>query len=151
MAGILSSLSNPGNAQNEMSTPTDAVARLLEVLDELEIPYAVGGSVASSAHGIPRTTLDIDLVVDLKQDQIEAFAGELRDEFYADATLIREAFARGRAANLIHMGTAWKFDLFPLRKDEYSRTEFSRRSFREIRPDGREAIECAVASVEDTI
>lgn len=134
-----------------MSTPAEAFARLLEVLDRMEIAYEVGGSVASSAHGIPRTTLDIDLVVDLKRDLIDAFAAELHPDFYADAAMIREAFASGRAANLIHLGTAWKFDLFPLQKDEYSRTEFARRSFREVRPDGGEAIECAVASAEDTV
>jgi hypothetical protein len=63
-----------------------------------------------------------------------------------DADLIRESFARGRAANLIDLVTAWKFDLFPLRNDEYSRTEFGRRPFREIPPDGAEKVECAVAS-----
>jgi hypothetical protein len=120
-----------------MSAPAEACARLLEVLDRMEIPYAVGGSVASSAHGIPRTTLDIDLVVDFKRDQIDAFAAELQPDFYADAAMIREAFVLGRAVNLIHLRTAWKFDLFPLKKDEYSRTEFARRSFREVRPDGR--------------
>jgi hypothetical protein len=134
-----------------MGTPAEAFTRLLEVLDRMEIPYAVGGSVASSAHGIPRTTLDVDLVVDLKPDQIDGFAAELQGEFYADTALIRESFARGRAANLIHLRTAWKFDLFPLRNDEYSRTGFGRRAFREIRPDGGEAIECAVASAEDTV
>jgi len=134
-----------------MGTPAAAFARLLEVLDRLEIRYQVGGSVASSSHGIPRTTLDIDLIVDLKPDQIESFTADLGNEFYADPVLIREAFLDRRAANLIHLGTAWKFDLFPLQDDEYSRVEFARRSFREIRPDGREAIECPVASAEDTI
>ena len=134
-----------------MSTPAAAFARLLEVLDRMEIPYHVTGSVASSAHGVPRTTLDIDLVVDLKPEQIEAFASDLEQEFYADAAMIREAFARGRAANLVHLETAWKFDLFPLQGDAYSRTAFGRRSFREVRPDGREAMKCAVATAEDTM
>jgi hypothetical protein len=133
-----------------MSTPAAAFARLLEVLDRMEIPYHVAGSVASSAHGVPRTTLDIDLVVDLKPEQIEAFASDLEHDFYADAAMIGEAFARGRAANLIHLGTAWKFGLFPLQADAYSQTAFGRRG-REVRPDGREAIECAVATAEDTI
>ena len=136
-----------------MGTPAEAFARLLEivhgkVLDRMEIPYAVAGSAASSVHGIPRTTLDIDLVVDLKADRIDSFAAELRQEFYADAALIRDAFALGRAANLIHLATAWKFDLFPLRKDEYSRTEFARRSFREIRPDGLEAQRARVCDMK---
>jgi hypothetical protein len=134
-----------------MSTQPDAFARLLEVLDRLEIAYEVGGSVASSSHGIPRTTLDIDIVVDLKPEKVDEFSATLGPEFYADASLIREAFARGRAANLIHITTAWKFDLFPLKNDEYSRTEFGRRGYRKVSPDGRHAVECALASPEDTV
>ena len=127
-----------------MPRPAEAFHQLLEVLDRMEIPYYVGGSVASSAQ-------DVDLVVDLQSDQIEEFTAQLHGDFYADAALIREAFLRGRAANLIHFATAYKFDLFPLRKDEYSRTEFARRAFRKIQSLGPEPIECAVASAEDTI
>jgi hypothetical protein len=121
-----------------MSTLAAAFARLLAVLDRLEVPYEVGGSVASSAHGVPRTTLDVDIVVDLKPERIDSFVDELRQEFYADAAQIREAFALGRAANPIHLGSVWKFDLFPLRNDEYRQTEFGQRTFHEIRPDGGE-------------
>jgi hypothetical protein len=134
-----------------MSSLAEAFAALLAILDRMEIPYEVGGSVASSAHGIPRTTLDVDLVVDLKPEHFESFAAELRRHFYADADQIREAFARGRAANVIHLGSVWKFDLFPLRNDEYSRTEFARRAIRRIDTGGGESIECSLASVEDTI
>lgn len=108
-----------------MANPAEAFAQLLEVLDRMEIAYEVVGSVASSAHGIPRTSLDIDLVVEIKPEQIEEFAAALQGEFYADGIQIQDAFARKRAANLIHLSTAWKFDLFPLAGDEYSRTEFS--------------------------
>ena len=131
--------------------PSEALERLIEALDRLEIPYAVAGSMAGSAHGIPRTTLNVDLVVDLAADKIDEFAADLQGDFYVDADLIRESFARGRAANLIHLATAWKFDLFPLGTDEYSRAGFGRRSFREIQPDGAGKVECAVASAEDTI
>jgi len=134
-----------------MKSLAEAFAALLAVLDRMEIPYEVGGSVASSAHGIPRTTLDVDLVVDLKPEDIETFTAELRQNFYADPEQIREAFARGRAANLIHLGSVWKFDLFPLRNDEYSQAEFSRRAIRRISTGGGESIECSLASVEDTI
>jgi hypothetical protein len=57
-----------------MGTSMRAFHRIFEVLDRLEIPYAVGGSVASSAHGIPRTTLDVDLVVDIDAGHIDVFA-----------------------------------------------------------------------------
>jgi hypothetical protein len=134
-----------------MRPSSKPLVRLIEVLDRLEIAYQIGGSVASSAHGIPRTTLDVDLVVDMAPELIDDFASELNPDFYADADFIRESFARGRAANVIHLRTAWKFDLFPLQPDEYSQVAFARRSLREIRPDGGDVIECAVASAEDTI
>jgi len=105
---------------------------------------------------VPRTESrgrlsDIDIVVDLGPDRIDEFTAALGKDFYADASLIRESFAYGRAANLIHIPGAWKFDLFPLKTDEYSRTEFARRAWREVRPDGDQAMECAVASPEDTV
>ena len=134
-----------------MSSPVEALARLVEVLDRMEIRYAIGGSVASSAHGTPRTTLDVDLVVDLRPEQIGEFVAELQNDFYIDAGQIRDAFRHGRAANLIHLKSTWKFDLFPLLSDEYSQAAIGRRSFRDVRPDGGQAVECAVASPEDTI
>lgn len=77
-----------------MATPADALPRLLEILDRAEIQYSIGGSVASSAHGIPRTTMDVDLVADIKPDEIDELTGLLGTEFYADATMMREAFVQ---------------------------------------------------------
>lgn len=115
-----------------MATPADALARLLEILDRVEIPYFVGGSVASSAHGVPRATMDVDLVADLKSDQVDEFVALLGKDFYAAPHVIKEALARGQSFNLIHFATAYKFDLFPLRADAYSRVEFARRTFIEL-------------------
>ncbi|HEY7334096.1 MAG TPA: hypothetical protein VH639_04370 [Bryobacteraceae bacterium] len=134
-----------------MATPAEALARLLGALDKMEIAYVVGGSTASSAHGIPRMTADVDMVIDLPRDRVDEFVTEIGADFYVDAGQIREALDRGRSFNAIHFKSAYKFDLFPLRKDEYSRTEFGRRRFAEIGSLGPEPIECAIASAEDTI
>jgi len=134
-----------------MKTPADAFNRLLEVLDRLEIPYMVAGSVASSLHGISRPTMDVDLVANLGLSQIEDFATELKADFYADPEMMKEALARGRSFNLIHYASSFKFDIFPLRADEYSQTQFRRREFAESRLLGDEPIECAFATAEDTI
>ena len=93
----------------------------------------------------------IHSVVDLPADQIDEFASELKADFYAEREMIRDAISRGRAFNLIHFKSAYKFDLFPLCKDEFSRTEFARRRFTMLRSLGPEPIECAIASAEDTI
>jgi hypothetical protein len=134
-----------------MSSPADALGKFLEVLDRMEIPYEVGGSVASSFHGVPRMTMDVDLVVDLKREQAEEFASLLDSEFYADAEMIHDALARGRAFNVIHFASTYKLDVFPLRSDEYSRAEFARRRPAKIGVLGPEAIECIVATAEDTM
>lgn len=57
-----------------MNTPADAFKRILEVLDLFEIPYMVCGSLASSLYGIPRASMDVDLVAKLQSEQIEQFA-----------------------------------------------------------------------------
>jgi hypothetical protein len=134
-----------------MDSPANALQQLLAVLDKMELPYYVGGSVASSVHGVPRLTMDVDVVVNLREDRVDELAALLASEFYADARTIRNALAVGRAFNVIHLQSAYKIDLFPLRKDAFSRSEFARRKFTEIRSLGEEPIECAVASAEDTV
>jgi hypothetical protein len=134
-----------------MATPAEAFSRLLGILDKLEIPYSVGGSVASSFHGVPRMTMHVDLVTDLRRDQADELVALLHPDFYVDASAISDAIIRGLSFNVIHVASAYKFDLFPLRKDEYGRAEFERRHFAGIRIFGPEPIECAVATAEDTI
>jgi hypothetical protein len=125
--------------------------RILEVLDLLEIPYQVVGSLASSMYGIPRSTADVDLVVNLRADRVDEFASQLKTDFYADPEMIKEALARRRSFNLIHYASAFKFDIFPLLEDDYSQTQFHRRQFKETRLLSDEPIECAFATAEDTI
>ena len=134
-----------------MLSSADAFTRVLEVLDRMEIRYLVGGSVASSIHGISRPTMDADIVADLKWGQAEEFSSLLQPDFYADAEMIREALTRRRSFNLIHYASTFKIDVFPLQSDEYSRASFARREFELSRSFGEQPIECAVATAEDTI
>ncbi|MBV8731643.1 MAG: hypothetical protein JO336_17690 [Acidobacteriia bacterium] len=133
-----------------MHSPAAAFRRILEVLDRLEIPYFVTGSVASSVYGIPRTTRDIDIVAAVRTDQLEDLASELQGEFYADLEMMKESVRRARAFNVIHRASTYKIDIFPLGRDEYSREAFARRRFAEAQLPGVR-IECALASAEDVI
>jgi hypothetical protein len=59
-----------------MVPPEEALRVILEVvrvLEDLRVPYAVGGSLASSLHGIPRSTQDGDLVADLRGEHVKPF------------------------------------------------------------------------------
>src|SRR5512134_3796756 len=55
-----------------------------QTLERLGIPYAVGGSLASSLHGVMRSTLDVDIVADMKLEHIQPVVAALSNEFYAD-------------------------------------------------------------------
>jgi hypothetical protein len=134
-----------------MMTPADALKRLVEVFDGLAIPYMVGGSVASSIHGIARPTMDVDLVAALPPGQVDRFAAELRADFYADPEMIRAALEQGRPFNLIHYASTFKFDVFPTLPDPYHQTQLARRVIAEATQFGEVAIRCAVATAEDTI
>jgi len=134
-----------------MTTPAAAFRRILEVLDRLEIPYFVTGSVASSVYGIARTTLDLDVVADVREEHILLLASELRADFYADPEMMADALKRRRSFNLIHLATSYKIDIFPLGSDEYSRAAFERRRDAQIAAPGEESVECALASLEDVV
>jgi hypothetical protein len=95
--------------------------------------------------------MDVALVADIAQAQVDEFAAALRGEFYVDAEVMKEALIRGRSFNLIHLESVYKFDIFPLRPDEYSKTSFGRRRYTDVGGFGPEPIECAVAAPEDTL
>lgn len=133
-----------------MTGPADALTRILGALDRLEIPYMVGGSVASSIHGISRPTMDVDIIAVLQPGNIAGLCEFLKADFYCDAETARDAIARGRAFNVIHFSSSYKFDIFPLQPGAFDQEEFSRRELRESAMFG-ERIEFSVASAEDTI
>jgi len=76
---------------------------------------------------------------------------ELQSDFYADPDMMKDALRHGRSFNIIHFATSFKFDIFPLQRDEYSQVQFQRRRFEELTLVGEEPVECAVASAEDTV
>jgi len=133
-----------------LSDPTVAFACLLAALDRLGVRHVVGGSVASSIRGTGRATMDIDLVAELRPAQAEAFASALRDEFYADAGMIREALDRGVSFNVIHFRSSYKFDLFPVVSD-FERSQLARGAVVEAAPFDAGHLRFRVASAEDII
>ena len=96
-------------------TPTDPVGVALVVLghlDEMGIPNTVGGSIASSFAGEPRSTIDIDVVAALEDRHVDELVARLSSEFYADADSLRRAIRTKTSTNLIHQATQIKVDVF---------------------------------------
>ncbi|PQO29134.1 hypothetical protein C5Y96_15380 [Blastopirellula marina] len=112
-----------------MNTSNDlivAVSTIIAALDSLHIPFFIGGSVASSYHGVPRSTIDIDLVADIKEEHAKPFFSQVATEFYADETTIRKACLDRSCFNLIHLGTGFKVDIFVNQNREFDRSAFAR-------------------------
>jgi hypothetical protein len=103
-----------------------ALLPVVRSLDRQGVPYMIGGSVASSALGIARATLDVDLVADLKLHQVEHFAADLAADYYLDEEMICEAIRQRGSFNSIHLATMLKVDVFIVKHTPYDETAFDR-------------------------
>ena len=122
---------------------------VVETFDRLGIPYLVGGSLASSLHGIPRATQDVDLVVRMTHRHVAGLVVVLRPAFYLDESAIHDAVEQHASFNLIHLRTLLKADVFVGKDDEASRAQMERRQRYEIGTEPRRAL--VVASAEDVV
>lgn len=127
-----------------------AVELVIDALEELGVRHHVGGSVASSIVGIPRTTIDVDLVADLQPKHAAPLAKRLAKDYYIDEDAVRDAIRRRASFNAIHLATMMKVDVFVLKTRPFDRTSFERMR-RDTLEDGDGARELWVSSPEDTI
>src|SRR3954454_1104827 len=95
-----------------MRSPIEVLLCVAQALDELNIPYLVGGSVTSSLQGFPRTTNDADIVADIQLDQVPKLFAALKDEFYIDERAVRMAVLERRSFNVIHFDSVFKIDVY---------------------------------------
>ena len=115
---------------------TDLLRQAIDVLERIEIPYMVVGSVASGAYGEPRLTRDIDIVVDLRPDQVDGFCAAFpAEQYYVSSDAARQAVRQGRQFNLIHPGSGHKVDFMVARQDPFGRTQMMRRRRAMVLPD----------------
>ena len=108
----------------------DIVAALDTVIgcfEKLGIAYYIGGSVASSAYGIARATMDVDLVANVKIRQVNRLVKALEADYYIDAEMIRDAIHRSTSFNLIHLETMIKIDVFIVKDEPYDSKALTRR------------------------
>ena len=139
------------------SAYTVALNDLVPIFERLGIAYQIGGSVASLAHGVARTTLDIDLIADVHAEHVAALAEQAAPLFYIDADDVAEAVAAAGSFNLIHLGSMFKVDVFVLKPTPYDTQAFLRADLKALDDagdndkDDNDAALFFVASAEDVI
>ena len=133
-----------------MSELIAALTPVVDALHTLEVPFYVGGSVASSAHGVARASLDVDLVAALEPDHVARFVTMLRDAYYLDGARIEASVRDRRAFNLVHLDTMFKIDVFVVGHRPFDR-EALRRAHDEALGEEPEALHVPVATAEDVV
>ena len=88
-----------------LAEPVQITQQVAKILEEVGIRYLVGGSLASSLHGIPRATQDVDIVADIQLEQVTTLVDAFKPEFYIDTDMLREASKKSDSFNIIHLAT----------------------------------------------
>lgn len=113
--------------------PSDLLRKAVEVLEELGVPYFVTGSTATIFYGEPRFTIDLDVVVHLRQDQVPDLVEKLTPEFYVDEESARLAISRRSMFNAVLSGTGFKIDFIVSAGRLFDLQRFARA--RRVRPE----------------
>jgi hypothetical protein len=130
-----------------VKSQNEFVADILSLVTAADIPYMITGSLASTYYGRPRTTQDIDLVIEADATRLNAFVAAAHQRgYYVDANDAADALSRRSMFNIIDAESGYKLDLIVRKDREYSREEFGRR--REVTLLGRRAF---MVSPEDSI
>jgi hypothetical protein len=127
-----------------------ALAPVAEALQALGVRYYIGGSLASSAHGIARASLDVDVVAELELGHVDAFAASLAGAYYTPVDQMRAAVDERRSFNLIHLMTMFKVDVFISKGRPFDRQAADRARPQPI-SEASNAPLLPVASPEDTV
>lgn len=108
-------------------TQEQFLREIVQRLQNCGIPLMIAGSLASSYHGEPRSTNDIDLVIDPTADQLEAFVASFSEDYYVSPEAAREALRQRGMFNVIDLTGGWKADFILRKTRPFSVEEFGRR------------------------
>ena len=126
-----------------------AILQIAEILEGLEIPYFVGGSVASSVYGESRSTRDADLVADVRKEHVEPLLRALRKDFYVPEGILREGVRDRTSFSLMYLPKAFKVDVFVVKGTPFDLKQMLRRRFEPIDESASRTV--PLSSPEDTI
>ncbi len=108
--------------------PIEITLLVISAFEELGIRYLIGGSLASSIYGEPRSTRDADLLADVRFEHADRLCEMLRSQFNVSKEMIENAVARRSSFNLIHDESLFKVNVFIPKDREFDELEFRRKT-----------------------
>jgi hypothetical protein len=133
--------------EGSMAFPA-AIVPVADAFDQLQVPYYIAGSIASTAYSLPRTTNDVDIVAALHVDQVAAFVSRLEPDYYIDRSSVLDAIAHRGTFNMTHQATGINIDVFIPAGRPFDREQFARAQGHVLPGIGREV---KLASPEDVL
>lgn len=111
----------------EMSEELEVLNMVTKYLNEADITYMISGSVAANYYTVPRMTRDIDIIIELKNEDIDKFICLFKNDFYVDKEMVKKEVSRQGMFNLIHSQYVIKIDFIIRKESEFQDAAFSRR------------------------
>lgn len=97
-----------------------AVHPILSAFDELHVPYYLGGSIASSLHGMQHMAQDIDLIVDLPEQSLPSLLPLFQQHYVFDGNMAFQTAREQASFSLVHLNSLMKIDLVFTNMDEFN-------------------------------
>lgn len=111
--------------EGAMAIP-NAIAPVVQIFNDLHIPYFIGGSIASSAYSLPRSTYDVDMVAAMQPQHVAPFVAALQAAYYVEREAVLDALAQRSSFNMLHHATGINIDVFIPQNRPYDAVQFSR-------------------------
>lgn len=101
--------------------------KIVDILNKINIPYMLSGSVPMGIYIIPRATRDFDFVIHLEASMADQFIQYFQDGYYCDKEAIEDAIKRRSIFNIIDHSSGFRADFVILKNDTFRKEEFGRR------------------------
>lgn len=110
-----------------MNEELETLRLVAQSLNKANIAYMISGSMAANYYTVPRMTRDIDIVIELKDEDVNKFVSLFQSDFYIDEEMIKKEVLRQGMFNLIHNQYVIKIDFIIRKGEEFQNATFSRR------------------------
>jgi len=102
------------------------VLEIAKIFDALGFDWFLGGSLASALYGVPRATLDADLVARIRKPDVPDLIAALGEDWYVSEEAVAAAIESCGSFNLINLDTALKIDVFIPKRRRFEKSQFAR-------------------------
>ena len=142
-------LDERGSSMDQPIDNLEVVREVTSTFDRLGIPYALGGSWASSYYGEPRSTRDADITVEPFPGREAELVASFGPDYYVSLEAVTQAVREARTFNIINTIAGFKVDVFVRKDAPFDRSVMSRRT--KVSTLDESSLPIVMISAEDTI